>query len=194
MIIILEEENNYIKVLNTRSREYECSTNELSEIHKRVGVSLGERILNKWPLKEIEIQNAQNKRGTGYTFDHSNVTLVTMMRAGLYLSLGIKEVLGNGFSHILSNKATEIKAESVIERDIILVDSVINSGASVEQYIEALSTARSITVACLVMQSGFIEKVQNKYPLHEFYTSRVSDNYYVGSGKNDTGNRLFGTF
>lgn len=193
MLRIVEEESNYIKALNSRSREFSGSANELAAIHKSIGMALGERITNQWPVKAIEIKNAENRVATGNELDHSKVTLITMMRAGLFLSLGIRETLGNGFVHLLSDSVDDLTPEYVNNRDIILADSVINSGASVERYINALSNAKSITVASLVMQSGFIPKAQEKYASIEFHTGRVSENYYVGSGTNDTGNRLFGT-
>ena len=194
-INILEYENNAIRVLNSRSREPECKVRELQEVHSSLGQLAGQEILRKYPIQEANIFNAQNKSVVGFRSNHSNIVVVTLLRAGLYFSLGVQKNVVGEYIHLLSFDHSDIVGyrDHLIDKDIIIVDSVINSGKTIGKYLELFAESNTVTVTCIVMHSSFVSKCENDYLDYDFYTCRISDNYYVGKGSNDTGNRLFGT-
>ena len=57
-----------------------------------------------------------------------------------------------------------------------------------------LQKPQKIIVTCSVMPDTTVEIISQKYPEISFYIFRISSNKYVGKGKTDTGNRLFGTY
>jgi uracil phosphoribosyltransferase len=83
---------------------------------------------------------------------------------------------------------------------VILVDSVINSGASIRRAIRTLvqkvnpkNVKLAIYVMTAVMQQEAAHQLPLEFPRVKFLALRVSKNQYVGRGGTDTGNRLFGT-
>ena len=90
---------------------------------------------------------------------------------------------------------------------VVLVDSVINSGNTILEFLECIhamhATLRVIVIAGVV-QKAFASRLTNggpeerrklkdKYGRIEIFGLRVSENRYVGIGVTDTGNRLFNT-
>lgn len=115
------------------------------------------------------------------------------MRAGLYVGQGVRNILDSDDQvFILSNNVDDIELIYIDGRDVIIVDSVINTGETIINYINSFQSAKSVSCISIVMQSLF-KKTADQYPNVLFLTSRVSENYYIGKGATDTGNRLFGT-
>lgn len=195
MLNILSEQSTYLKALNAQSRNIEHQGNKLAKIHFNIGTVLGQHYLNNLPLKEIAVTNPQGKQGIDMSLDCDNVTIICLMRAGLYLAQGVREIMGDS-RHIfcLSSNPSDVPEEYVKGRDVVIVDSVINSGNTLCSYLANIKQANSTSVITLVMQEGFIRKIEEKYQDIPFIVSRVSKNSYVGAGQTDTGNRLFGTF
>ena len=194
MLTVVSEENAYLKALNARSRSIEVQGNELAEVHRQIGTVLGQKFLASRPLKEIEVTNPQGKKGTDQELDCSNVTIVCLLRAGLYVAEGVRQTFQNS-SHVyaLSEKPEDLEPEFIAGRDVVIVDSVINSGKTLVKYIDSCEKAASVTAISIVMQDGFKAVIEEKYSDLNFIVSRVSRNSYVGKGQTDTGNRLFGT-
>ncbi|WP_252180118.1 uracil phosphoribosyltransferase [Endozoicomonas sp. 4G] len=183
-----------MKTLNAQSRSIEIHGNELAEVHREIGKVLGQKYLDKLPLQEITVTNPQGKEGGDLALDCSNVTLVCLLRAGLYLAEGVRQLFGkSAHLYVLSEKPDDLKPQLIKGRDVVLVDSVIDSGKTLMGYISACSEAASVTSIAVVMQDGFKAVIDEKYPELDFIVSRTSTNSYVGEGQTDTGNRLFGT-
>ena len=94
------------------------------------------------------------------------------------------------------------RLDSTTTVSIIVVDSVINSGKSIEraikcihQLVERVTPSLSVVTYGLagVIQQEAAERLPLAYPRARFLALRVSENKYVGKGGTDTGNRLFGT-
>ncbi|MGI2168636.1 uracil phosphoribosyltransferase [Shewanella sp. MF05960] len=195
MLKILSENNHYLQELNTQSRSIEVRGNRLASIHQQIGQILGVEFINSLPRTTKEVTNAQGKLGTSEVTDFSGITIICLLRAGLYVSQGVRSLLGdNPHQYILSNSADDIAINAIEDQHVVIVDSVINSGKTLAKYLEKVSEAKSSMVISLVMQEGFVPQIERHYPKTQFVVSRVSQNYYVGRGTNDTGNRLFGTF
>jgi uracil phosphoribosyltransferase len=194
MLQVVSENNAYLQDLNTRSRSIKVHGNELARLHRKIGFTLGKQFLNTLPLKEVSVTNPQGKQGTDFSLDCSNVTIICILRAGLYIAEGVRKSFGlSDHVYMLSSSPQDIKSNLLKGRDLVLVDSVINSGKTLMQYIDVCNEAASISVISLVMQNKFRKVIDEKYPDYNFIISRVSKNSYVGKGQTDTGNRLFGT-
>lgn len=110
-------------------------------------------------------------------FDPTKTTIVALLRGGIFFAEGIYFQLGCRF------QTYDPKHEEFIRPDtenIILVDSVINTGETIEKILDG-----NMTVACCVVNEKAVSRF-NK----QLYTVRVSGNSFVGSDiKRQTGNR-----
>ncbi|NQZ57301.1 MAG: hypothetical protein HRT88_07505 [Lentisphaeraceae bacterium] len=196
MIVNLEGSNKAVQVMATQSRRADLLPVELSEVHRAMGRVLSYEYLNRLKLETIEISHVQGpKKGLDIAKDDFTLIL-TMMRSGLYVAEGFREIL-NSHARIEFVNGTEDVLELIAERDfsnlhIVLVDSVINTGKSIEDIIDILPKCKSITGACQVMHEGFTASTLANRNDINFITCRISKNFYVGKGKTDTGDRLLG--
>ena len=86
-------------------------------------------------------------------------------------------------------------------RTVILVDSVVNSGKTVLQFVQHVwnmqGTVRIVVVAG-VIQSQSVSKLKliqgpKQHNHLSLVALRLSENKFTGKGSTDTGNRLFNT-
>ena len=86
--------------------------------------------------------------------------------------------------------------------NIVLVDSVLNSGKTVIEFVQHVRSFRAdirivVVVGVIQAQSisseGNLTQALGGYAKLDFVTLRLSDNKYTGRGTTDTGNRLFNT-
>lgn len=197
-IISLSEENHFLHVLNSKTRDKSIYGNELADVHKKIGEILCQYYLSQMPMINYEITTVQNKQSQTPGIDMNNLAIIVLLRAGLYLAEGARATLGNAHhSYILSHNPRDLDDQLIIRDNtkVLLVDSVINSGKSISEYIEKLRHLGVEDISCLsiVMQEDFYNKAVKNYASIQFITSRVSKNSFVGQGQTDTGNRLFGT-
>lgn len=193
MIHIVSENNAYLQTLNGKSRNKELRNNKLASLHTQIGEVLGQAMLNFRPTESGFIKTVQNIDCTIQKVSRKNITIVVLMRAGLYVGQGVRNILDSDDQvYLLSNTVDDVDLVYIRNRDIVIVDSVINSGKTIIKYIDYFKDAKSISCISIVMQSRFTD-IAKKYSDILFLTSRVSDNYYIGAGAIDTGNRLFGT-
>ncbi|WMW25673.1 uracil phosphoribosyltransferase [Methanolobus sediminis] len=196
MITNLESSSAAVKIISTQSRRADLTPVLLEGMHRKLGQLLSYEFVNTLDLEQVEINHVQGrKRGISVSSKEFTLILV-MMRSGLYVAEGFREILdSHSRLEFISNKDDVLKICSKYNlsmTNIVIVDSVINTGKSISNVLEELPSYKSLTVVCQVMYSGFAESdlVQNSNV--NFITCRISDNFYVGHGKTDTGNRLFG--
>ncbi len=193
MIHIVSENNAYLQTLNSKSRNKELRNNELASLHTQIGEVLGQAMLNFRPIVSGFIKTVQDIDCTIQEVSRKNITIVVLMRADLYVGQGVRNILDSDDQvYLLSNTVDDVDLDYIRNRDIVIVDSVINSGKTIIKYIDSFKDAKSISCISIVMQSRFTD-IAKKYSDILFLTSRISDNYYIGAGAIDTGNRLFGT-
>lgn len=190
------ENEKIFKILNTKSRIATLSPVELSEVHKKLGELLSYKLLEQFELEEIEIKHVQGKK-IGYALNSKEKFLIiVLMRGGLYVAEGFKNIFDNKYSFEMINSINEIikikEKYNLNEMNIIIVDSVINTGKSIKEVIDMLPHNKKIHIISLVMQEKSQEIFKN-YSNLIFYIARMSSNFYIGKGNTDTGNRLFGT-
>jgi len=191
------ENENIFKILNTQSRVSTLSTVELSKVHEKLGELLSYKLLEEFELSEIEIDHVQGRK-SGFGLDSKETLLIiVLMRGGLYVAEGFKNIFDNNYNFEMLNSPNELDQINVIEEEyelentnIILIDSVINTGKSIKKVIDLLPHDKKIYIVSLVMHKGAKEVFQ-EYKNLVFFLSRISENFYVGKGKTDTGDRLF---
>ena len=117
------------------------------------------------------------------------------------MAFGVNQALPS--AKFLHAKSPEDIARKHLEdiRTFILVDSVINSGKTVVDFVQHVWNIQGsvrIVVVAGVVQSQAVDKLKliqgprqrNRVTL---VTLRLSDNKFTGKGATDTGNRLFNT-
>jgi uracil phosphoribosyltransferase len=103
---------------------------------------------------------------------------------------------------IHAKNPTDIQPPHLLEqRTIILVDSVVNSGKSVVEFVQHIrslnATIRIVVVAGVVqadsVNGGSIAQILERDENFSLVSLRLSDTKFTGKGTTDTGNRLFNT-
>ena len=191
-----------VRLLATQSRRTDITPQALSRSHVDLGRFLAGELVDHFDLESVPIQHPQGTRQGFGLAREENISILCFMRAGLYVVEGVREVLqraplfhvsprrGEGFS-----AAEREEVGNPTGRAFVVVDSVINTGASLEPVLEYLQTggASSIAVLALVSPVPTADRIAEAWPSVRFHLARVSENQYVGRGGTDTGNRLFGT-
>ena len=190
---------NIFKVLATESRRANLTPNQLAIVHKKLGQLLSYEILDFAEMEEIEINHVQGIKKSLSISPSEKYIILVLMRGGLYVAEGIKEIFDGRYKYEFINNNNDILPilnkykNDADEYNLIIVDSVINTGKTVDQ---VLSISKQFKfkkqfITTLVIQ----EKAIEKYSSSDIYllTVRISPNFYIGKGKTDTGNRIFGT-
>ena len=102
------------------------------------------------------------------SFPKDDTTVVALLRGGIFFAQGIYFELGCSFQ-LFDPKNEGFKRPKT--KNIILVDSVINTGNTIEQIYEP-----DMKVACCVINEKAVEKFDNN-----LYTIRTSNNSFIGS-------------
>jgi len=183
------------QVLATQSRRIDIGANELCRLHTEMGKMLGYQMMEEFSLREIKIQHPQGTRTGVEIRDEDKIVILALMRAGLYAAQGVREAFPKSSLRLLGkNWKREIENIDFEGKIPVVVDSVINTGATVDSVLEELQGkgCEKGFVATLVLQQDAVQKLFR----HHFFTMfafRVSQNRYIGKGGTDTGNRLFNT-
>ena len=128
----------------------------LAKAHVELGMALGEQIKER--------------------FSH-DTTIVAILRGGIFMATGLYYALGCRFDVYDPKKDKFIRPNT---KNVILVDSVINTGKTIEEI-----SGSDISIASCVINENAVEKFKDK-----LYTIRVSKNSYVGDNtKVQKGNR-----
>jgi len=129
---------------------------ELAKAHVELGMALGEQIKER--------------------FSH-DTTVVAVLRGGIFMAMGLYYALGCRFDVYDPKKDKFVRPKT---KNVILVDSVINTGKTIEEI-----SGSDISIASCVINENAVEKFKDK-----LYTIRVSKNSYVGDNtKVQKGNR-----
>lgn len=120
---------------------------ELAKAHVELGMALGEQIRDQFL---------------------GDTTVVAILRGGIFMAMGLYYALGCRFEMYNPKKDKFIRPKT---KNVILVDSVINTGKTIEEIY-----GPDISIACCVINENAVEKFKDR-----LYTVRVSKNSYVGS-------------
>lgn len=191
------------KLLMTPTRDATVSGPLLREAHRRVGFYLATEFLGAViGLEEYMIPHVQGKTAQGHRLKHeSKTTIVALMRGGEPLAFGINDAFPLAmFVH--AKEPEDLKLPHLLDQEtIILVDSVVNNGTPIRNFVRHVRSIRGtirIVVVASVVQRESIDRGGMLYDLaargsFTIVTLRISENKFTGKGTTDTGNRLFNT-
>ncbi|KAF5723841.1 PRTase [Fusarium mundagurra] len=175
----------------------------LRQAHANVGRYLATEYVSELiGLEDYAIPHVQGHNTTGYFLrNEATTSIIALMRGGEPMAFGVSEVFPQAM-FIHASSAEDVKMHHVQGQvNVILVDSVINSGKSVLDFIKRvvrLEPNINITVVAGVVQAEAIDeghlfaKVMRRHGAG-LVALRVSENKFTGTKTTDTGNRLFNT-
>ncbi|KAJ5008450.1 Uracil phosphoribosyltransferase [Colletotrichum sp. SAR 10_66] len=189
------------KLLMTPTRDASIAGSGLRAAHHEVGRYLAiEFLADTLGVEEYPIPHVQGHTTAGHRLlGEESTAIIALMRGGEPMALGVSEVFARAM--FLHAKQPEDIHENALsgKKTVILVDSVVNSGKSIEgfvRYLQALdATIRIVVIAGVVQKEALanVMKPLGKTADLSLVALRLSENKYVGQGGTDTGNRLFNT-
>ncbi|KAK8048253.1 uracil phosphoribosyltransferase-domain-containing protein [Apiospora phragmitis] len=196
-------DKNAAKLLMTSTRDARIQGTALRKAHARVGEYLALEYLSEWVrVEQVAIPHVQGQQTTGFRMHRDEHTsIIALMRGGEPLAQGIAKVFENAM-FLYAQDPQNVKAYHLAgQSTVLLVDSVVNSGKSVVQFIQHIrelhATIRIVVIAGVVQaqssQEGGLLYALSTDANFGIIALRVSDNKFIGSGGTDTSNRLFNT-
>ncbi|KOS22296.1 Uracil phosphoribosyltransferase [Escovopsis weberi] len=189
------------KLLASPTRDPSISGPDLKRPTARIGQYLALEYLGKvLGLAETPSQTVQGTPTMSHSLrDEAATAIVAIMRAGEPLAEGIFDVFPRArFIHARAPAdLTARELEGV--RAVLLVDTVINTGETIIEFVRHLrGLGLKLVVVASVVQA---ETIQKWHPMATalaeadapLVTLRVSENKYKGTRGLDTGNRMFNT-
>ncbi|KAI8962046.1 uracil phosphoribosyltransferase-domain-containing protein [Daldinia sp. FL1419] len=191
------------KLLMAPMRNAMVAGHSLREAHQNSGYYLAIEFLPELlGVEEYSMDHVQGNRTIGHRLRHEkNTLIIPLMRGGEAMAFGVSRAFPLArFVH--ASHTDDIKMEHLHDiYNIILVDSVVNSGSTIVEFarhIRALQPHIHVVVVTGVVQKqsvfpgGQVSEYSREVGL-EVVALRISNNKYTGSGGTDTGNRLFNT-
>jgi uracil phosphoribosyltransferase/phosphoserine phosphatase/adenylate kinase len=194
------------KLLMTPTRDASNSGHDLRKAHAEVGYALANEYIGEilgiesYPIKLVTGENGEGFR----VRDEEKTLIIPLMRGGEPMAFGVSKALRQA-AFVHSKKFGDIDQNHFKGRKtIILVDSVVNSGTSIVEYLVPLREKLpdvKIVVAAGVVQEGAVKVVKEgtlgyhlrKDPNLTLVALRTSLRKFTGKGTTDTGHRLFNT-
>lgn len=188
------------RMLATPMRDANVFGPMLRDAHRRVGWYLATQFLPDFIGTEIfSMPHVQGNTTEGYRLlDESSTLIVAIMRGGEPMANGVNDAFP--LAMLLHAKSTgDIKLEHLTDKKtVVLVDSVVNSGKSIADFVQVVRGLNSkirIAVVAGVVQAdavacGMLKDVAREEEI-DLVALRISENKFVGSKTTDTGNRLF---
>jgi uracil phosphoribosyltransferase len=197
-----------IKHKMTIIRQENTSTYEFRRVVQEIGSLMTYEITRDLRVAEIEI-NTPITKATGYELDGKKLVVVPILRAGLGMVEGITNLIPTAkIGHIglyrdeETLEAVEYFAKfppHLDERDVLLVDPMLATGASAVAAIDILKKngAKNIKLVSLVGCPEGVAKIEQHHPEVDIYLASLDEKLnskgYIVPGLGDAGDRLFGT-
>ncbi|KAF6814315.1 uracil phosphoribosyltransferase [Colletotrichum plurivorum] len=198
--VIHATDKNTAKLLMTPTRDAAVAGPDLRRAHHRVGFYLAtEYVSEVLGLEKNDIRHVQGHMVDRHQLkDESTTAIVALMRGGEPMAFGVSEAFPRA-TFIHSQFPDDLEEKLCVITTVFLVDSVINSGISVKEYVDYLrdldADIRIVVVAGVVQKkaiTGILDRLAGDADL-SLVALRLSDNEFSGKGATDTGNRLFNT-
>lgn len=189
-------------------RDARTGTKEFRELVDEVGMLMAYEVTRDLELQDVEIQTPVTKM-TAKRLAGKKLAIVPILRAGLGMTDGVLSLVPAArVGHIglyrdpETLEAVEYFAkmpQDIDERQIIVVDPMLATGASAIEAISSLKKrgAKSIRFMCLIAAPEGVEKLQEAHPDVDIYIAaldeKLNDKAYITPGLGDAGDRLFGT-
>lgn len=191
------------QILATPMRDAANSGPSLREAHNQVGRYLALQALpDLLGVEEYMISHVQGHQVPGFRVtEQDRILIVALMRGGEPMALGVNDILPAA-SFLHAHRPDDIQGKHIDAiSTVILVDSVVNSGQTVVDFVrrvKSLCAAVRVVVVAGVVQREARARIESLRGLMQgqqinLVTLRVSDNKFTGRGTTDTGNRLYNT-
>ncbi|KAF8161695.1 uracil phosphoribosyltransferase [Crassisporium funariophilum] len=192
------------QVLMTSTRDASISGPELRRAHEKIGWFLATQCITKViGLENREIAHVQGYTVTGHSLrNESRTIIIALMRGGEPMAFGVNEAFPQA-SFVHARHAADLRAEHLLgQRTVVLVDSVVNSGKSVVEFVQHIRRLQAelqiVVVAGVVQEQALLrgelyEQLSREGGRLRIVALRLSRNKFTGKGGTDTGNRLFNT-
>ncbi|WP_049316705.1 uracil phosphoribosyltransferase [Staphylococcus aureus] len=198
---LIQHKLSYIRDVNTGTKEFR-------ELVDEVGMLMAYEVTRDLELQDVDIETPVTKM-TAKRLAGKKLAIVPILRAGLGMTDGILSLVPAArVGHIglyrdpEALKAVEYFAklpQDITERQIIVVDPMLATGASAIEAITSLKKrgAKNIRFMCLIAAPEGVEKMHEAHPDVDIYIAaldeKLNDKAYITPGLGDAGDRLFGT-
>ncbi len=192
------------KLLMSPTRDASVAGVALRQAHAEAGKYLALRFLTEMiGVENFDVPHVQGHQTAGFRLAHEpQTTIIALMRGGEPMALGINEVFPRAmFLHAVGPETIE-NHHLDSQKNLILVDSVVNSGKSIMDFLRHVTRLKQ-DLANIVVVAGVVQKeaVADGHALRammeqhqvKMVSLRVSSNKFTGTKTTDTGNRLFNT-
>ena len=192
----------------TMIREKNCGTKVFREVVNEIAMLMAYEVTRDLELQDVEIQTPVTKM-TAKRLAGKKLAIVPILRAGLGMTDGVLSLVPAArvgqiglYRDPETLEAVEYFAkmpQDIDERQIIVVDPMLATGASAIEAISSLKKrgAKSIRFMCLIAAPEGVEKMQEAHPDVDIYIAaldeKLNDKAYITPGLGDAGDRLFGT-
>ena len=189
-------------------RRTDTSTKAFRELVDEIAMLMGYEVLRDLPLEDVEIETPVTTM-TAKRLAGKKLAIVPILRAGLGMTDGVLSLVPAArVGHIglyrdpKTLKAVEYFAklpQDIDEREIIVVDPMLATGASAIEAINSLKNrgAKNIRFMCLIAAPEGVEKMQEAHKDVDIYIAaldeKLNEKAYITPGLGDAGDRLFGT-
>lgn len=192
----------------SKMRDEKTTSKEFREYVNEISMLMGYEVTRNLPMEEVEIKTplavAKTKIISG-----KKLAIVPILRAGLGMVDGMLKLMPNvRVGHIGMYRDHETLQAvpyfcklpaDIVNRDVILVDPMLATGASAIDAINTLKEkgVKNIKFVCIVAAPDGIKLVAENHPDIEIYCGIVDDHLnefgYIVPGLGDAGDRIFGT-
>ncbi len=189
-------------------RDARTGTKEFRELVDEVDMLMAYEVTRDLELQDVEIETPVTKM-TAKRLAGKKLAIVPILRAGLGMTEGILSLVPAArVGHIgLYRDPETLKAveyfskmpQDIDEREIIVVDPMLATGASAIEAITSLKNkgAKNIRFMCLIAAPEGVEKMKEAHDDVDIYIAaldeKLNDKAYITPGLGDAGDRLFGT-
>ena len=191
----------YIRSKDTGSKYFR-------ELVEEVSMLMAYEVTRDLQLQDVEIETPVTTM-TAKRLAGKKLAIVPILRAGLGMTDGVLSLVPAArVGHIglyrdpKTLKAVEYFAklpQDIDEREIIVVDPMLATGASAIEAINSLKNrgAKNIRFMCLIAAPEGVEKMQEAHEDVDIYIAaldeKLNEKAYITPGLGDAGDRLFGT-
>lgn len=198
---LIQHKLSYIRDVNTGTKEFR-------ELVDEVGMLMAYEVTRDLELQDVEIETPVTKM-TAKRLSWEKLAVVPILRAGLGMTDGVLSLVPAArVGHIgLYRDPQTLKAveyfvklpQDIDERQIIVVDPMLATGASAIEAITSLKKrgAKNIRFMCLIAAPEGVEKMKEAHDDVDIYIAaldeKLNDKAYITPGLGDAGDRLFGT-